>query len=346
MAETKGPGPGNKRKGLPKPKKIPAAKVKFVVAWTVAALPAAWTVYRVLGFEPGFPLEPALSYTPYVIPMAVVAAVIAGLLRVWRPMVLALFCAVVLIWLVAPRAIGGPEDVEGSPLRVMSSNVLRGSGDAKALLELAEEKNVEILAVQESTPEFYAEMQAQGVEKLFPYKAFDGPDNVSGDGLWAREPLKRVSPPSTFAHVTAIAFLSNRPAIEVASVHPPAPLNRASIPAWRRGLESLPRAEEDPEGIPRVLLGDFNAGFDQERFRDIVGSGYQDAAEQLGSGLLPTWPARRRFLRFMPVTIDHVLYDERLGAKSYEVLDLPGSDHRTIYSELVLPPEAELYGDN
>jgi hypothetical protein len=37
------------------------------------------------------------------------------------------------------------------------------------------------------------------------------------------------------------------------------------------------------------------------------------------------------------VTIDHILYDrDRVGVLDYDVLDLTGSDHRTVYAELVV----------
>lgn len=43
--------------------------------------------------------------------------------------------------------------------------------------------------------------------------------------------------------------------------------------------------------------------------------------------------------RLLPPTIaiDHVLVDRRLGVSEYAVEDLPGSDHRAIYAQLVLP---------
>jgi len=41
-----------------------------------------------------------------------------------------------------------------------------------------------------------------------------------------------------------------------------------------------------------------------------------------------------------PVTIDHVLADERLGISDYSVEDLPGSDHRAVFAALVVPPRA------
>jgi hypothetical protein len=57
----------------------------------------------------------------------------------------------------------------------------------------------------------------------------------------------------------------------------------------------------------------------------------------MGDGLTPTWPALKTATRFRPVTIDHVLYDrDRVGVIDFQVLDLPGSDHRTIYAGLVV----------
>jgi endonuclease/exonuclease/phosphatase family metal-dependent hydrolase len=56
-----------------------------------------------------------------------------------------------------------------------------------------------------------------------------------------------------------------------------------------------------------------------------------------GKGLEPTWPTMGH--RFLPpsITIDHVLADRRLGVADYGVVDLPGSDHRAIHAQLVLP---------
>jgi endonuclease/exonuclease/phosphatase (EEP) superfamily protein YafD len=52
--------------------------------------------------------------------------------------------------------------------------------------------------------------------------------------------------------------------------------------------------------------------------------------------LMPTWPAGD--LLPPPVTIDHVLADERAGVRDYDVLDLRGSDHRPVLAEVSLGP--------
>jgi len=112
----------------------------------------------------------------------------------------------------------------------------------------------------------------------------------------------------------------------------PYPPLRNRIDDWSSALESLPSAGA---GAPWVLAGDFNATLDHAELRDVIDRGYRDAGDAAGEGLEPTWPVGGRHMP--PVTIDHVLADRRLGIADYEVLGLPGSDHRPVYARLVLP---------
>jgi endonuclease/exonuclease/phosphatase family metal-dependent hydrolase len=298
---------------------------------------SSWLLLRISGIEIGFPLSPVMNYTPYVLPVAILATVLAALLRQWPATVLAGVTALVLFLLIWPRFAGGPdEDVQGRELSVMSANVLRGGSDVERLLELAREHDAEVLALQELTPGFARQFERAGGGELFPHSLLKLRQRVSGNGLYSRYPLKQIPVGEPEPHLL-FAEMKVEPdmAVEVASVHPLAPLGRGSMDAWRRGLENTPRAE--PDGAIRILLGDFNAGFDNPEFRDIVYSGYEDAAEQLGQGLETTWPTKDKPFFYLPVTIDHVLFDARVGARSFETFELPDSDHRTIHADLVVP---------
>jgi endonuclease/exonuclease/phosphatase family metal-dependent hydrolase len=84
---------------------------------------------------------------------------------------------------------------------------------------------------------------------------------------------------------------------------------------------------------PRLLLGDFNATLDHAALRRLIGSGYRDAADAVGAGLRPTWPAD-----VVPVvTLDHVLVDSRIGVRSVTVHAVPGTDHRAVVAVLAIP---------
>jgi endonuclease/exonuclease/phosphatase (EEP) superfamily protein YafD len=306
-----------------------------VVAWTPAVMCAAWALVRVFGVEAGYPAVPLITYTVFVLPVAVLATLVALALRQWVPAALAAAAAVALAAVIAPRALGGPDSSSGMPVRVMSANVLRGSGDAQILVANARERRVDILCVQELTPEFAAQLDRLGIARLFPHQVLSVQEGVSGSGTYARYPLRRI-PLADEASTGASASVAPGTVIEAWSIHTlPVPASPSGVDGWGTSLRQLPGSSAD--GPVRVLAGDFNATLDQSEFRDLLGRGYYDAGERMGEGLTPTWPEIRGENRYLPVTIDHVLCErERVGVLDYDVLDLPGSDHRTVYAELVV----------
>ncbi|MDQ5894891.1 MAG: hypothetical protein QG596_1152, partial [Actinomycetota bacterium] len=68
----------------------------------------------------------------------------------------------------------------------------------------------------------------------------------------------------------------------------------------------------------------------------LIDTGYRDAAEVTGNGLVSTWPSRLKFP--LPVTIDHVLAEKGISFSVYDVEKIGGSDHRAVFTELMLPP--------
>jgi endonuclease/exonuclease/phosphatase (EEP) superfamily protein YafD len=108
---------------------------------------------------------------------------------------------------------------------------------------------------------------------------------------------------------------------------------RPQVAAWRGDMRALPRAT--PQGPVRILAGDFNATLDHAELRRLLDSGYEDAAAEVGAGLRATWPHGRRLPP--PVAIDHVLADARCGVREFSVHPIPGTDHRAVVAELVLP---------
>jgi endonuclease/exonuclease/phosphatase family metal-dependent hydrolase len=121
--------------------------------------------------------------------------------------------------------------------------------------------------------------------------------------------------------------------IELTAVHIVAPVGRIEPSEWHAELAALPAAGV---GRPtRILVGDFNATLDHQPLRAVLDTGYRDAADQAGKGLRATWPTDTPIA---PVTaIDHVLVDTGCAVRSFDVLPLPGSDHRAVVAEIVLP---------
>jgi hypothetical protein len=74
--------------------------------------------------------------------------------------------------------------------------------------------------------------------------------------------------------------------------------------------------------------------------RDLIGTGYIDAADEVGAGLTATWPFHGARAAVTPkVAIDHVLVDNRIGVRDFAAHAVPRTDHRAIVATLVLPPK-------
>lgn len=310
--------------------------------WLGAAVLLGWAVVRTFGLERGFPLVPILAWTPFAIPPALAFVAVAGLLRRWGPATVALLASALLIAAVLPRAVGGGYDGAGArgseagpELHVLAANLKLGKADPAALIELVRAGGVDVLCVQELTAPMASALQREGMGELLRHRVGASAPGSSGSAILSRHPLRSLPdanvPGYPFRMPRAAVAVPDAAPVEVVSVHPVPPTNAGAVAQWRAGLEALPAAGG---GAVRVLAGDFNATLDHAELRDVLDRGYVDAADATGKGLTPTWP---QGLFRPPVTIDHVLVDERIGIDAYAVHDLEGSDHRAVSATLRLP---------
>jgi endonuclease/exonuclease/phosphatase (EEP) superfamily protein YafD len=254
-------------------------------------------------------------------------------LRRWRAAVVAGLVVAAFAAFVLPRAMGGQAGA-GAPLVVLSVNVLGGGADPARVVELVRRERPDVLSVQELPAEMVAALDAAGLAAELPHRALRPRPGVAGTGLYARYPLddaRGLDERSTFDMVRATLRMPRR-TVDVVAVHTSPPLPGAPTGRWRRDFGLLPGA--DPGRRPTVLAGDFNATLDHRELRELLGAGYRDAAASSGDGLVRTWPNGKPV---PPVTIDHVLVDERAGVGSVEVFDVAGSDHRAVLARLSLP---------
>lgn len=315
-----------------------AGRARTTVAWTVAAGAASWALVRLADLDAGV-LVQVLAFTPYAVIGALLATVLAVALRRRAAAVVAALATAALLGCVAPRALPdadpGPRD--GVRLRVLTANLLKGGADADALVRLARSA-ADVLAVQEFTPEAAAALDARGFAGLFPYRQLAAEPGTTGSGLYARWPLTGGVVHRNrggFAQARATVQVPGAAPVVVESAHPAAPYAVAALDDWRSDLAGQPPAT--PGGPVRILLGDFNSTLDHGLLRRLIASGYRDAADVVGAGLGGTWGPYDGD-PIPPVTIDHVLADRRVGVRDVAVYALPGSDHRPVYAELVLPP--------
>jgi endonuclease/exonuclease/phosphatase family metal-dependent hydrolase len=161
----------------------------------------------------------------------------------------------------------------------------------------------------------------------------DARPGAAGSGLYSRHPLRALPEQRTQMAMPQAEFtLPGGRQVAITAVHPVPPISPQAFRDWRYDIGHLPSARA--AAPVRILAGDFNATLDHATLRSLIDRGYADAADRTGAGLVPTWglgSARP------PLTIDHVLVDERCAVRKVKVYDLNGSDHRAVFAEIRLP---------
>jgi endonuclease/exonuclease/phosphatase family metal-dependent hydrolase len=310
--------------------------------WALAAaLPwTAWAAVRLTGSERGFPLVPALAFTPYAAATSAFPLAVAGWARSPAGGVLSAGAAAILAIAVLGRRGGGSAvpPGAGARLRVATVSLRKGHVRPGPVLDLVRRHDVDVLAAAELTPRAHAALSAAGLDRLLPHAhvipARPGSVTSASGAVWSRYRIEdRSAVAGGFEQPTVRLRPDGGTAVELTSVHtvPPA-LSPSAVRSWADDLAALPAPADD---VLRVLAGDFNATFDHAALRAVLGTGYADAAVRAGRGTAWTWRPLR--LRFPRLSLDHVLVDPRVGVASVELVRVVGSDHLAVVADLVVP---------
>ncbi len=306
-----------------------------IVCAVVVAPWVLWALVRAAGADVVHPLVAFMSFTPYAAVLSLGAVVVALALREWLLACAAIAAAAVLIAIVLPRALEGPgmasADARGTPLVVMSLNLYNGLADAREVMRLVREHDVDVLSLLELTPEALAALDAAGARTLLPARVVQPRPHAEGAGLLARMPLREVPAEEVVRPQPEARLRAGGRELLVKAVHPTTPISFGRVATWRRTLRALPGPQL--RGLPHLLAGDFNATLDHRELRRLLDRGYRDAADATGSGLRPTWPAVRRA---PPIAIDHILMPPQIEIRRLTVHDIPRGDHRALIAELLL----------
>ena len=271
------------------------------------------------------------GYSPYA--LAAVLAVAAAL-RTWAVGVGLAVALVAQVAVLAPAYIpNGPKT--GTPLVVMTANIYFGETQAAAVVAAVRRYDVDVLGVQELTPEAVDELRAAGLEELLPHSSLAAAPSSRGAGLWSRLPLRPERAwPSTFAGAAADLDVAGVP-IRVRVLHPPPPGDGDGVRTWAGNYDGFERAKRVETPRPTLVIGDFNASVHHRPLRRLMGDRWRDAGEVAGAGLVRTWgPYLGRPEVLDP---DHVLVERGLGVRDFATVELGRSDHRAVVATVVLP---------
>lgn len=291
----------------------------------------------------GHPVVALQTAFPYVAVVALVLLLAAVALRRWRPAAVAAVAVVASVAALAPRALPGPTPAvapDGPEITVMAANLLFGRADQAALADAVARHEVDVLAVVELTEPAAASIGTGPIGEQLPFVEGRTARAAAGSAIWSRfELVERgeVQLNRGFAMPIVDVAVPGAAPVELTGVHPWPPTSRFAVERWEDAFARMPRPGQDGPGDDRVriLAGDFNASLDHRVMRDLLADGYVDAADAVGQGLVPTYTGIG--VPVPPITIDHVLVDERVEVLEVTVEDLPASDHRLVIARLRLP---------
>jgi endonuclease/exonuclease/phosphatase (EEP) superfamily protein YafD len=309
--------------------------------WALVLPGALWALLRLAGWERG-PLVQLFAFTPYVAAWTLIPVAVTVALRRWNAAAVAALTLLLMAAAVLPRAVpdGDRGPAEGVALTVLTTNMLAGGADPATIVGLVREHDVAVLAVQEFTPDAATALAGAGLGALLPHSQLGAEVGTTGSALYSRFPISAGGVRRNgggFSQAYGTVQPPGGPAVLVESVHPLAPYAVSVLGDWRADLHAQQPATTG--GPLRILLGDFNATLDHEPLRRLIATGYHDAADVAGAGLIGTWGPYDGD-PIPPVTIDHVLADERIGVRDVSVHDVPASDHRAVRATLTLPSQA------
>jgi endonuclease/exonuclease/phosphatase (EEP) superfamily protein YafD len=271
------------------------------------------------------------SFIPYAVPLLVLALLSLGLALVRarrRPVLGAVVGGVVLLlaaqvgWQL-PYFVADDRPVAGETFGLLSLNTLRGETDPDQVVAAAQHADVVVLV--EVTPALVRTLDAQGWRDRFPYDAGASGGRVHNTVVFSRFPLSDsqqfgsgfFDQWATTVDVPAVG------AVGLVAVHPCNPYCGGG--RWAAEHADLARVVQGELDRPLVVAGDLNAVVDHGPVQQLHRLGLRSAADLLGTGWAPTYPANRRLPPLL--AIDHVLVSPALGVTALERVPVDGTDH-------------------
>jgi len=230
----------------------------------------------------------------------------------------------------------GASAKEGGTFRVMTANLMLGGADTSRVVATALDHEVDVLVLEEVTPQALQRLRAAGLAKAYPHSAGKPADGPVGTMVFARGRISGVRRIGTGFESYAMRVRVAGGSVALLAVHPRTPLGDARD--WASDLNAVRTAAVAQDG-PTLVVGDFNATLDHLPMRDLRGRGFEDAATTARSRWQPTWPAAGE-VQVLGVAVpsllalDHVLVDGGLHGVRTESVEISGTDHRAVVAIL------------
>lgn len=230
-------------------------------------------------------------------------------------------------WTASPRLSAANS---GAVLTVASANVHVDNRNAAEVLAWLRQQNVDVAVLLEVSPDF---AQALASSSDYPYRVVEARSDpfgvavVSRLALTSSQVLMRDGRP-----YLRIATQAGQRSIALYALHPMPPLE----PAFRRQRDELlttVAAQARNQGVPTLLVGDFNASPWASVMRTLSEQGFHRA-----TGLQATWPAVNAPV--VGMRLDQLFASPHWRVAGDAVGPRMASDHRPIVVRLTLGNES------
>ncbi|NLG56535.1 MAG: endonuclease/exonuclease/phosphatase family protein, partial [Rhodococcus sp.] len=137
---------------------------------------------------------------PYLLAASVVAIAAMALARQKIGLAVALCVAIAGVFTQAPLFFSSDTpSLNGPEITVLQANIWVGNADADAFVRQVRDENVDVVTVNELTPEALDRLTAAGLDEALPF-SFVRPDGFAhGTGIWSKYPLSDESEYDNFA---------------------------------------------------------------------------------------------------------------------------------------------------
>jgi endonuclease/exonuclease/phosphatase (EEP) superfamily protein YafD len=262
-------------------------------------------------------------------------AVVSAIGKRWISLALGVAVVGAHVAWIAPEVFNTTAIPSGAHLRVATANLYAFNSRRSALAGGLEHARADVLVLEELTPSLAEQLRRHGLFAKYPYRFLRTEQNPQGIGILSTLPLtSAVEVPVGPARALRATVEMHGRAVELWAVHTHAPTRGEGRGLWNSEFQALRRIVAD-DGRQAIVAGDFNATMQYPSLLGFAGHAHLTEANRArGQGLLSTWPANRPFPPLMRV--DHV-FVRGLGVAGVHTFGIPGSDHRGVVAELVLP---------
>lgn len=240
-----------------------------------------------------------------------------------------------------------PKEVEDSRLAeendfisIMASNVLMKNNNYKALIDLVQRKQPDLLLTLETDIKW--EKALSVLDSDYPYSQKIPKNNLYGMHFYSKLPIKDMEVRYLFDEdvpsIHCRLQLRNKKWISVYGLHPKPPSPTEAAKSTKRDAELLKVGREvQQNNTPTLVFGDLNdVAWSRTTllFRKI--SGLMDP--RIGRGRYCTFHTAYPMMRW---PLDHLFHSKDFFISELKVLPTIGSDHFPIYAKLQLSTMAE-----